>query len=59
MQDDKEFAEKVLAQLEETQVDEDELIEQRRRKRLELQKKLKEEKHAAGICLHIFLSFQC
>ena len=49
LQEDKEFEAKVIAKLEENEVDEDELIEQRRRKRQELMAKLQQEKGAAGM----------
>lgn len=48
LQEDKDFAAKVIAKIEENEVDEDELIEQRRRKRQELMAKLQQEKEAAG-----------
>ena len=51
LQEDKEFAAKVIAKLEENEVDEDELIEQRRRKRQELMAKLKQEKESAGMSI--------
>ncbi len=56
LQEDKEFAAKIIAKLEENEVDEDELIEQRRRKRQELMAKLQQEKEAAGAAFPIWLN---